>query len=599
MSRKLSLVLLVLALVGGSAFASKVTNVELAWQDGFTVATVSVDGPVRFSHQTEEAKDGKPFRIILDVLSATHHLGAKNFFRLPSSPVAKLRTSQYAVKPEKVVRLVFDMKAESVYKVSADNGTVKVYFPDKSGKSFASWSTSAVVAGMKKEHSSTPKFASTTPAKTVAKHKKKTASQINAEINADRLSALQSSSNDNVAVPKPKKTTATKSVSKTVKRKTVVKKTTPKVMASGEVYGPEFDAKLLDPPTPKPMIASNVNPKNSKSSVKSTIVQKKNSAETSAKKSVALKKAKEKPASTKQTTKAIVAKPTTGSSVTSSTVATKKKAKISSKNTFASTATSTKKVKADHKTTEPAVNKNSSQKKTKVTNKKSFASTDSHAGSSVPSNKTTTSTKKVKADSKGNKTVVKKSSSTVKSKPVVAKKNSSKQSKSAKKSTPVLAKKKSKKQGVKAQPTMAKADKPAKSTKKAKSTARFRRSPTRPTKIKGTLVAEFPKRLVIKYKARNRRDPFETLINESKLYDSPVGKRLANVEGLRLVGVIESEDRPNHALVEDEGGYGYILKEGDKVQKGYVLRVTPEKVYFQIFEYGWSRTVALNIDPNK
>ena len=129
-------------------------------------------------------------------------------------------------------------------------------------------------------------------------------------------------------------------------------------------------------------------------------------------------------------------------------------------------------------------------------------------------------------------------------------------------------------------------------------TSRFRRSPTSPGKIKGTLVAEFPKRLVIKYRTGNNRDPFETLINDSKKYNNPVEKRVPNVEGLHLVGVIEAEGGANSALFEDKSGYGYILSEGDKVQNGYVLRVEYDRVYFQIFEYGWSRTFALNIDED-
>ena len=43
-------------------------------------------------------------------------------------------------------------------------------------------------------------------------------------------------------------------------------------------------------------------------------------------------------------------------------------------------------------------------------------------------------------------------------------------------------------------------------------------------------------------------------------------------------------------------GFGFILKSGDKVRNGYVLRVETDRVYFQIFEYGWSRTVALQLD---
>lgn len=109
------------------------------------------------------------------------------------------------------------------------------------------------------------------------------------------------------------------------------------------------------------------------------------------------------------------------------------------------------------------------------------------------------------------------------------------------------------------------------------------------------MVAEFPKRLVIKYKARGRRDPFASLLDETRTYDSPIEQRIPNVEGTKLVGIIEAENGSNRALLEDKEGYGYILKSGDKVRNGYVLRVENDKVYFQIFEYGWSRTIALSI----
>jgi hypothetical protein len=60
--------------------------------------------------------------------------------------------------------------------------------------------------------------------------------------------------------------------------------------------------------------------------------------------------------------------------------------------------------------------------------------------------------------------------------------------------------------------------------------------------------------------------------------------------------VLQSENGSYVALFEDKNNYGYILREGDKVENGYVLRINKDKVYFQIFEYGWSRTVALHID---
>ena len=110
------------------------------------------------------------------------------------------------------------------------------------------------------------------------------------------------------------------------------------------------------------------------------------------------------------------------------------------------------------------------------------------------------------------------------------------------------------------------------------------------------MVAEFPQRLVITYGAENRRDPFATLINEGVGSSNPIEGRIPNVDGLRLVGILESTMGQNSALFEDTDNYSYILRAGDQVQSGYVLRVESDRVYFQIFEYGWSRTIALNIE---
>jgi hypothetical protein len=86
------------------------------------------------------------------------------------------------------------------------------------------------------------------------------------------------------------------------------------------------------------------------------------------------------------------------------------------------------------------------------------------------------------------------------------------------------------------------------------------------------------------------------LIDDARTFNAPVENRIPNVEGLKLVGIIDSDGGPNQALFEDKTGFSYILKTGDKVRNGYVLRVEPEQVYFQIFEYGWSRTVALTME---
>jgi len=140
---------------------------------------------------------------------------------------------------------------------------------------------------------------------------------------------------------------------------------------------------------------------------------------------------------------------------------------------------------------------------------------------------------------------------------------------------------------------------PQKKKSAKKPTSRFRRQPAFPAKLKGTIVAEFPKRMVIKYKPGISRDPFASLINETKKSNSPLDKKIPDVETARLVGILESSDGQNRALLEDIDGYGFILKSGDKVKKGYVSQIYSDKALFQIFEYGWSRSVALHLDDNE
>jgi len=451
-----------LLLAAGQSFASEVTNVELRYSDGSTVATINVAGTIRFTHQTEEAKDGKPFRVIVDILTANHGLGTNNFMSLPDCPIRAIRSSQYSIKPEAIVRVVFDMEAEQVYRVESDDNTITLWFADKAQRSFQPWSTTHAVAprgGEKPAAVATKKTAQTKVA-SAPPSKEKSAPELNRSIAKDRMASLQ-----------PKKTEAAKTDSKPIKAQPVAATSAkpvaavdkkkdpaelPKLSKSDAHYGPYVDATLLE--------------KNQTAKTSTAPAQK-------------------PPA---------VSKPTA----------------VASKETPAPART------------------------TKVT-------------TPVPSKPKSTELAKAEPKEAAPKPVAK---------------------------------------------VDEKAEKDDKDESGKRSTSRFRRAPVTSKKIQGTLVAEFPKRLVIKYKATGHRDPFATLIDESKTYDDPIERQVPNVEGLKLVGVIEAGTKDNRALFEDDEGYGYILKSGDKVQKGYVLRVEADRVYFQIFEYGWSRTVALHLE---
>jgi len=101
-----------------------------------------------------------------------------------------------------------------------------------------------------------------------------------------------------------------------------------------------------------------------------------------------------------------------------------------------------------------------------------------------------------------------------------------------------------------------------------------------------------PGRIVLTYSSYGSRDPFVPLTEKISFEfgEAP----LPDVESLNLVGILE--DRAGlRALLEDDQGYGYIMEQGDRVQNGYVLKVFEDRIVFEITEYGWSRTVALEL----
>ena len=510
-------------LAAGSANSSKVTSIELDHIQGFTVANIKVDGSVRFTHQTEIAKDGRPFRIIVDILSATHNLSAKTFENLPDCRITGIRTSQFSVKPEKIVRIVLDMKGESTYRIESRNNSVFLFVHDKDSKSFATWSSDSY-----KEPAPAKKPAvATKPSSTKDEPDNSSYAKIasiNKALDDDRKSSLESATSKPFIYP---------SREESISKKPSSKASVPKVKK---------------PSTPKKKYSSVIDDAPLKDS-KSKIISKPEAKTSTPKLATADKK---------PVTRKVAVKPSSLTKSTGSSVPSTKKEAIN-------TAKVTKKPST-------AISKAASSKPTQVKKIKSKSKAKSAAGSKLKKSGPPASPNQAKVSK-----LAKSSSSKSAKKTTLAKNSNAKKSVNKKKSSKST--------------TVAKAEKA-----KQSSTARFRRSPAQSRKIKGTMVAEFPKRLVIQYKGKRYRDPFETLINETRISNSLVEKRVPNVEGLKLVGVLETAGESNRALFEDKDGFGYILSAGDKVQKGYVLRVDMEKVYFQIFEYGWSRTVALNMD---
>jgi len=124
-----------------AATPNHINRLELTHEDDFTIVTIYGRSALKTVHQSVEAKEGKPFRIVVDCLPARHNLQNKNFTELPSSVITGIRTSQYTVNPEEVVRIVLDLSRTSIYRVDELDNKVKIYVSDPDTKSFATWSS--------------------------------------------------------------------------------------------------------------------------------------------------------------------------------------------------------------------------------------------------------------------------------------------------------------------------------------------------------------------------------------------------------------------------------------------------------------------------
>ena len=495
-------VLIGLLLLASTAWSSQVNNVELSYRDGLTVARIDIDGPVRYTHLTEIPKNGRPDRLIVDVLSATHELGAKVFDDLPSCIVTGIRSSQFAVTPEKIVRVVFDLSTAPLYRVTSDDRSITITFDHKEAGSFASWSTASTVAAMNSPKApAAPVMASVKPAEPKiepARTPAKSAAETNQVIESDRMLSLAESKPSAPKAKAPASSPAPAPVQK----------------VDRSLSGRNFSEAESSPAKPA---VSNAPAKEASLPAQAVAAPKK----------------------TEKT-------PAVSQPVQKEPAAESNPAKVTNKPPAANTPA-------------PTIQKGAEPEAKKTTKP---------VPSPVPPSKT-------KAD--------------LAQQPVPAPPTASGQQ--------ALAQKVTKASDPKPAPMVVKKDPAPQPSADAnqRPTARFRRK-GESAKIRGTMVAEFPKRLVIKYQANGRRDPFASLLDAQRTYDDPVGNRVPNVEGLRLVGIIESDAATNRALFEDKAGFSYILKSGDKVRNGYVLRVESDQVYFQIFEYGWSRTVALTME---
>lgn len=94
------------------------------------------------------------------------------------------------------------------------------------------------------------------------------------------------------------------------------------------------------------------------------------------------------------------------------------------------------------------------------------------------------------------------------------------------------------------------------------------------------------------YNAFNYRDPFRSLV-EGKFVRNDV-MELVNINSVALVGILRGEiDRL--ALLEDDKGFSYILRVGDKVRNGTVVSIGDQQLVARVTNFGQTSTIRLHL----
>lgn len=139
------LIIVILAITGTNIFGAViVSDISLEKKGDSTMVTIMANNPFQFNSSSVPAKEGRPFRILIDCKDALHNLAKYDFRDLPSGIVTSIRTSQYQTDPNRVVRIVLDVaKTVNYYVHTADNSLV-ITMVSMGEPDFERWSASGV-----------------------------------------------------------------------------------------------------------------------------------------------------------------------------------------------------------------------------------------------------------------------------------------------------------------------------------------------------------------------------------------------------------------------------------------------------------------------
>ncbi len=573
------IVTILFAAAAASADISKVARLHLTPQSGETVLKIDVSGPFQFTHETAEAKDGKPFRIVVDLFPATHDLGGKEFTDLPATMISSIRTSQYSTKPENIVRVVCDLNQTVMYRIEKQGNAVYLYLPDQKSGSFAAWSSPVKTAVV------------------LAKTEPKPATEV----------TVKQSPSVNVSVPAAKATVESKSAVSIVKQTPTEKESVSETKQVIEPQPTTSVAKQSPPVTEsasatksatesKPAIGVATQFKSNRSGEidhEKFLLTQQNKAKTAARTTVASTPTTESPK------KNSVENPNVEPPKTEASLSVPAPQKPGAEKM---TVVATEQVSANNQKIEQVQSKPAET----IENKEAKIAdvTASPVKTVSEADKPGTADKNPVpgdlADIDNNKKEVEEAEVSPDELPAinVSEDDMIEMSEDEEESALYAGDDAESEDNNAVSDELVEGEESEGDSDGQKPTSRFRRKPAFPAKMKGTIVAEFPKRIVMEYEPGTDRDPFENLLVTDKYSESPIQKKIPDVETSKLVGILESVDGQKRALLEDHDGYGYIVKSGDKVKKGYVGEIFSDKAYFRLFEYGWSRTVALFMSLN-
>ena len=99
------------------------------------------------------------------------------------------------------------------------------------------------------------------------------------------------------------------------------------------------------------------------------------------------------------------------------------------------------------------------------------------------------------------------------------------------------------------------------------------------------------------YRSLGRTDPFYPLVAGPMAATRFNGDQI-DPEVIRLVGVLEKNGE-RRALVEDARGFGYVLRSGDRVLRGKVVRVEGDFITIRHSLYGVTETMTLQLHSER